>query len=99
MSKPINQRTQKDFNADHAEAAFYGDEGDYIVVGTQYTETEALDKIKELLMQTQGDLEGYDLENLGRYGMVVGKNEDGEDDYCVSFGKLAQWQAWGVAQS
>ena len=91
--------SQEDFNLKHVEPAEYG-EGDYCVVGDQYTEEQARKKISDFVTMLTGEpvTNYYDIDGLGKIGIGIGTNEDGEPDYVVNPKNGAPYQGWGVSQ-
>ena len=91
--------SQEDFNEKHREAHEYGDRGDYLVVADDYTEDDAVKKIEELIDIMFGNdstrYDYYDIPGIGKIGIGIGVNEDGEADYVVN-PKEPLYQAWCV---
>lgn len=93
-------KAQDEINEYFKEAAELG-ESEYIVVGLQYTEDEAIEKMKALIVMMVGE-EGYDyydLPNISQYPIGRMKDEDGEEGFGITFITDEQeGAAWGVAQ-
>lgn len=91
----MSKWTQKQFNKDHAEPREYG-EGDAYIIGNQYTDAEAAKLICDFEETLTGDRPNFTSEDITTIGIVVGKNDDGEDDWCYSL-KTTQPVAQGKA--
>lgn len=92
MSKVFNQET---FNEDHAEPRDYG-EGDYYVVGLQFTDEEAAKMIGEWESMLTGEEHIYSANQITDMLMMVSnKNDDGVDDWCVDNWHDGPAIAWG----
>lgn len=74
---------QDRFNNDHKEPVEYG-EGDYTIIGNQYTDQEAADKINAFIEMLTGDPATYTADDISPMAMYVNdKNDDGEDWWYV----------------
>ena len=67
--------SQEHFNEIHREAHSYGEEGEWLVVAADYTEDEAVEKIKALIDEMHGtkDDTRYDYYDIPGIGMTYAK--------------------------
>lgn len=92
--------SQEHFNEIHREAHSYGEDGEWLVVAADYTEDEAVEKIKALIDEMHGTKDDtrydyYDIPGIGMTAIGIGVNEDGEPDY-VTNPKEPMYNAWCV---
>lgn len=91
--------SQEHFNIEHSEPREYG-EGDYCLVGAQYTKEEATKRISVFITMLTGEpaSDYYDMDEVYKVYVGTGVNEDGEPDYVVASTGGEPYEAWAVAQ-
>lgn len=78
----MSKWTQEQFDKDHVEPHDYGEAWAYVIAGS-YSDEEAARKISEWENSLTGENRTYTAADIGSMPMVVGRNEDGEEDWCL----------------
>lgn len=86
--------TQNQFNTDHAEPREYG-EGDYYVVGDNYSDEKAAQVIGQWETDLTGEEHKYTAADITVMKMFVGRNEDSEEDWVLNNWEDKLPVAWG----
>lgn len=87
--------TQDDFNGEHTEPREYG-EGDYYVVGDQYSDQEAAEMIGAWETDLTGDPHLYAAEDIQDFKMfVTNKGDSGESEWALNDFSDDEPLAWG----